>query len=56
VFLPMYPELPSQAFDIMAGLVNDCAAHVAAESVALWGVGIGNAHWKNSVGACSTYS
>jgi perosamine synthetase len=35
VFLPMYPELPSQAFDIMAGLVNDCAAHVAAESVAL---------------------
>jgi perosamine synthetase len=35
VFMPMYPELPSQAFDIMAGLVNDCAAHVAAESVAL---------------------
>jgi perosamine synthetase len=35
VFLPMYPELPWQAFDIMAGLVNDCAAHEAAESVAL---------------------
>jgi perosamine synthetase len=35
VFLPLYPELPSQAFDVMAGLVNDCAARVAAESVAL---------------------
>jgi dTDP-4-amino-4,6-dideoxygalactose transaminase len=34
VFLPVYPELPSQAFDVMAGLVNDCAARVAAESVA----------------------
>jgi perosamine synthetase len=34
VFLPVYPGLPSQAFDIMAGLVNDCAAHVAAERVA----------------------
>jgi perosamine synthetase len=35
VFLPVYPELPAQAFDVMAGLVNDCAARVAAESVAL---------------------
>jgi hypothetical protein len=35
VFLPLYPELPSQAFDVMAGLVNGCAARVAAESVAL---------------------
>src|ERR671911_1668278 len=35
VFLPVYPELPSQAFDVMAGLVNDCAARLAAESVAL---------------------
>jgi perosamine synthetase len=26
VFLPVYPELPSQAFDVMAGLVNDCGA------------------------------
>jgi perosamine synthetase len=34
VFLPVYPELPSQAFDVMVGLVNDCAARVAAESVA----------------------
>jgi perosamine synthetase len=31
VFLPVYPELPSDAFDAMAGLVNDCAARVAAE-------------------------
>jgi dTDP-4-amino-4,6-dideoxygalactose transaminase len=31
VFVPVYPELPSQAFDVMAGLINDCAA---AESVA----------------------
>jgi hypothetical protein len=35
VFLPVYPELPSQAFDVMAGLVNDCAARGAAERVAL---------------------
>ena len=35
VFLPVYPELPAQAFDVMAGLVNDCAARLAAESVAL---------------------
>ncbi|MDQ3862449.1 MAG: DegT/DnrJ/EryC1/StrS family aminotransferase [Actinomycetota bacterium] len=35
VFLPVYPELPSQAFDAMAGLVNDCAARGAAERVAL---------------------
>jgi perosamine synthetase len=34
VFLPVYPELPSDAFDAMAGLVNDCAARVAAERVA----------------------
>jgi perosamine synthetase len=32
VFLPVYPELPSQAFDVMARLVNDCAARVEAES------------------------
>jgi len=31
VFLPVYPELPSQTFDAMAGLVNDCAAPRAAE-------------------------
>jgi perosamine synthetase len=35
VFLPVYPELPAQAFDVMAGLVNDCATRLAAESVAL---------------------
>jgi dTDP-4-amino-4,6-dideoxygalactose transaminase len=35
VFLPVYQELPAQAFDVMAGLVNDCAARVVAESVAL---------------------
>jgi perosamine synthetase len=35
VFLPVYPELPSQAFDVMASLINDCTARVAAESVAL---------------------
>ena len=35
VFLPVYPELPLQAFDAMAGLVNDCAARGAVESVAL---------------------
>jgi perosamine synthetase len=34
VFLPVYPELPSQAFDVMAGLVNDCAARGAIGSVA----------------------
>ena len=35
VFLPVYPKLPSQAVDVMVGLINDCAARVAAESVAL---------------------
>ena len=35
VFVPVYPELPSQAFDVMAGQINDCAARAAAESVAL---------------------
>ena len=35
VFLPVYPGIPLQAFDVMAGLVNDCAARGAAESVAL---------------------
>jgi perosamine synthetase len=35
VFLPVYQELPSGAFDAMAGLVNDCAARGAAERVAL---------------------
>ena len=35
VFVPVYAELPSQAFDVMAGLVNDCAVRRAAESVAL---------------------
>jgi perosamine synthetase len=35
VFLPVYPELPSQAFDVTAGLLNDCAARRAVESVAL---------------------
>jgi hypothetical protein len=31
----VYPELPSQAFDVMAGLINDCVARRAAERVAL---------------------
>jgi perosamine synthetase len=35
VFLPVYPALPSQAFDVMASLVNDCAARGTAEQVAL---------------------
>src|SRR5215211_4964002 len=35
VFLPVYPELPSQEFDVMAGLVNECAVLGAAERVAL---------------------
>ena len=35
VFVPVYPELPSQAFDVMAGLVNECAARGAIGSVAL---------------------
>jgi perosamine synthetase len=35
VFLPVYPELPSQAFDVMAGLVDGCAARGADERVAL---------------------
>jgi hypothetical protein len=34
-YLPVYPELSSQALDVMAGLVNDCAARGAAERVAL---------------------
>jgi hypothetical protein len=35
VFLPVYPELPSQAFDVMASLVNERAARGTAEQVAL---------------------
>jgi dTDP-4-amino-4,6-dideoxygalactose transaminase len=35
VFLPTYPELPSQAFDVMAGVVNERAAARVAERVAL---------------------
>ena len=35
VFLPVYPKLPSQAFAVMAGLVNDCVAAGAFESVTL---------------------
>jgi perosamine synthetase len=35
VFLPVYPELPSQAFDVMVGLVDGCAARGADERVAL---------------------
>ena len=35
VFLPVYPELPSQALDVMAGLVNDDAGRGAVDSVAL---------------------
>jgi perosamine synthetase len=35
VFLPAYPELPSQAFDMMDGIVNECAVRLAAERVAL---------------------
>jgi dTDP-4-amino-4,6-dideoxygalactose transaminase len=35
VFLPVYPELPPQAFDVMAGIVDDRAARRAAERVAL---------------------
>jgi perosamine synthetase len=35
VFLPVYPELPKHAFDVMAGLVDGCAAPGAAERVAL---------------------
>src|SRR5215210_4526075 len=56
VFVPVYPELPSQAFDVMASLINDCAARAAAELLALAWAGLGNAHFKISVGACSTYS
>jgi len=33
VFLPVYPDLPSQALDAMAWLVNDCAAPRATERV-----------------------
>jgi hypothetical protein len=35
VFLPVYPELPSQAFDVMTRLVDGCAARGADERVAL---------------------
>jgi perosamine synthetase len=35
VFLPVYPELPSQDFDVMARLVDDCAPRGADEQVAL---------------------
>jgi dTDP-4-amino-4,6-dideoxygalactose transaminase len=35
VFLPVYPELPSYAFDVMAGLVNGCAARRVTEHVAM---------------------
>jgi perosamine synthetase len=35
VFLPVYPELPLQACDVMAGLLNEGAARGVAESVAL---------------------
>ena len=35
VFLPVYPELPGWALDVMAGLVDDCAARGAIDSVAL---------------------
>jgi perosamine synthetase len=35
VFLPVYPELPRQALDVMADIVNECAARAAAERLAL---------------------
>jgi dTDP-4-amino-4,6-dideoxygalactose transaminase len=35
VFLPTYPELPQQAFDVMAGIVNEYADRGAAERVAM---------------------
>jgi hypothetical protein len=35
VFLPVYPELPARAIDVMADIVNECAARGAAERVAL---------------------
>ncbi|MBA3615459.1 MAG: aminotransferase class V-fold PLP-dependent enzyme [Rubrobacteraceae bacterium] len=35
VFLPVYPEIPLQALDVMAGLVKDCAVVEAVESMAL---------------------
>jgi dTDP-4-amino-4,6-dideoxygalactose transaminase len=35
VFLPVYPELPSQAFDVMADIVDECAGRGAAERAAL---------------------
>jgi perosamine synthetase len=35
VFLPVYPELPARAIDVMAETVNECAARGAAERVAL---------------------
>jgi dTDP-4-amino-4,6-dideoxygalactose transaminase len=35
VFLPVYPELTWPAFDVMAGLVNDCVTRGAVESEVL---------------------
>ncbi len=35
VFLPVYPELPSQALDVMAGIVDGCAARGAVERVGM---------------------
>ena len=35
VFLPVYPEIPLQALDVMAGLVKDCAVAESVESMAL---------------------
>jgi dTDP-4-amino-4,6-dideoxygalactose transaminase len=35
VFLPVYPELSWEAFDVMIGLVNECAARGTAERGAL---------------------
>ena len=35
VFLPVYPELPPQAFDIMAGTIDGCMARGATERVEL---------------------
>jgi hypothetical protein len=35
VFLPVYPELPARVIDVMADIVNECAARMVAESVVL---------------------
>jgi perosamine synthetase len=35
VFLPVYPELPSQALDVMAGIVGGCTARGAVERVGM---------------------